>query len=288
MHSAISPTEIAYFGKPGSFSHLVAQKVAASQQIAEQHLTPCETVHDVFHHTQRDPSRLGVVPIENSSAGMIESTIDHLINERGPLQILGEYALNVRLALLAKNHGEIRLISSHFAPLQHCELWLKEHYPGVATEVSESTSSAAHRASLEPGVAAIAPLSSAARYALETVQFPIGGNIKNLTQFFLMGHPACLLSAAESTPRETSLAAVLKNQVGSLCKFLTPFADFKINLKRIKSLNVYGQPNTYVFFVGIESNIAEPAMTAAMESAGQQCHELRLLGSYPVHPSFDS
>jgi prephenate dehydratase len=275
------PIYLAYFGKPGSFSHLVAQRIAP-----EEALTSRETVADVFQFVRDQPNHLGVVPVENSSAGMIESTIQHLVHERSGLQILAEYALHVRLALLqAKGTQDVKLICSHFAPLQHCQGWLEENFPGVKLEAVDSTTAAAARAAQEPGVAAIAPLSAGSRYGLETIHFPIGGEALNLTQFFLLGQQPLVHQEARV---ETSLALVLKNEVGSLCRFLTPFALQKINLKRIKSQNVYGHPNTYIFFVGVEASAQSPQMVEALAAAQPHSQELHILGSYPVFKPFES
>jgi prephenate dehydratase len=274
--------KLGYFGKPGSFSHLIASRIAKSGE----ELVSCESVTDVFVHVGLGKSNLGIVPVENSSAGMIESTINHLVMESAPPTVLAEYALNVKLAFLSKSYVDpILKIYSHFAPLQHCESWLKRTYPNATLIPVESTSAAAALAEKEPGTAAISQFSAAERYGLQVLHFPIDEQAQNLTQFFLLGHAS---DSRPEPPTETSLAVALKNVTGSLCRFLSAFAELKINLKRIKSQNVYGRPNTYIFFIGIEAAAESQAMRQALSAAQEHAEKLKILGSYPVYAPFES
>jgi prephenate dehydratase len=149
----------------------------------------------------------------------------------------------------------------------------------------ESTSAAAALAENEPGTAAISQFSAAERYGLNVLHYPIDEAAQNLTQFFLIGHPTNLLPEPAA---ETSLAVTLKNETGSLCRFLNAFAELKINLKRIKSQNVYGRPNTYIFFIGIEAPLESQLMQQALGAAEAHAQQLRILGSYPVFSPFES
>ena len=281
---AMTRTELAYFGKPGSFTHLVAKKITLG---SKSKLVSKGTVQEVFEYVKSRKTRAGIVPIENSSGGMIPDTVDNLVSEHNDLVIQEEYSLNVRLALLGKKRQVIKKIYSHFAPLDHCAKWLKKNYPDAAPIIVESTTAAAMRAAREKNAAAIAPQSAAKKYKLDVIYFPINAEVRNLTQFFVLGHESAGRAATEPA-QETSLSVVLKNKVGSLYHFLKPFADNALNLKRIMSRNIIGQPNTYIFFVGVEASIDNPAMKVAMEEAHSHCSEIRVLGSYPVYPPFES
>ncbi len=272
-------TELVYFGKPGSFTHLVAKKIPGKPRLVSR-----GTVQEVFEYVKQKKSRLGIVPIENSSSGMIPDTVDHLVGEKHGLIIQEEHAINVKLALLGKKGRAIKKVYSHFAPFQHCQEWLKRHYPDAEQIIVESTSAAAMRAGKERYAAAIAPRTAAAKYKLDVLQFPINERVPNRTQFFVLGHE----KKQSGEARETSLSVILKNKVGSLCSFLKPFSDNGINLKRIISRNIVGHPNTYVFFVGVEAPIGDAAMKKAMDGARTHCSEIRVLGSYPVYPPFES
>jgi prephenate dehydratase len=271
-------TELVYFGQPGSFTHIVAGRIAGKSKLVSR-----DTVGEVFDYVRKKKNARGIVPIENSSAGMILEAVDNLVNDSG-LFIQDEYAINVKLALLGKEGRAVKKIYSHFAPFHHCQNWLKKHYPEAERCVVDSTSAAAKLAGGERFSAAIAPLSAAAKYHLEVLHYPIGDSHENLTQFFLLGHE----QTASRDVRQTSLSVVLKNQVGSLCSFLTCFAREGINLKRIMSQPIVGQPNNYIFFIGVEAPTSNKAMKKAMEASRPYCKELRVLGSYPVHPPFES
>ncbi len=271
-------TELVYFGKPGSFTHIVAGQIAGKSKLVSR-----DTVGEVFDYVKKKKNARGIVPIENSSAGMILEAVDNLVNDSG-LFIQDEYALNVKLALLGKDGRAVKKIYSHFAPFHHCQNWLKKHYPDAEQCVVDSTSAAARLASRERFAAAIAPISATAQYPLDVLHFPIGDSRENLTQFFLLGHG----KTASKHVRQTSLSVVLKNQVGSLCSFLTCFSKEGINLKRIMSQPIVGQPNNYIFFIGVEAPASDKSMKRAMEASRPFCKEMRVLGSYPVHPPFES
>ena len=270
--------ELVYFGKPGSFTHIVAGQIAGKSKLVSR-----DTVGEVFDYVKKKKNARGIVPIENSSAGMILESVDNLVNDFG-LFIQDEYAINVKLALLGKKGRAVKKIYSHFAPFHHCQNWLKKHYPDAERCVVVSTSAAARLASQERFAAAIAPISAAAKHNLDVLHFPIGDNHENLTQFFLLGHE----KTSSKHVRQTSLSVVLKNQVGSLCSFLTCFAREGINLKRIMSHPIVGQPNNYIFFIGVEAPISDKSMKKAMEASRIYCKKMRILGSYPVHPPFES
>jgi chorismate mutase/prephenate dehydratase len=270
--------ELVYFGKPGSFTHLVAGRIAGKAKLISR-----ATVGEVFNYVKKKKTARGIVPIENSSAGMIVDTVENLVNEPGVV-VQDEYALNVKLALLGTEGRAVKKIYSHFAPFHHSQGWLKKHYPGAEQCVVDSTSAAARLAAKDKNAASIGPMSAAKKYRLDVLHFPIGDTRQNLTQFFLLGHEKTVSPGV----RQTSVAAVLKNQVGSLCNFLTCFAKEEINLKRIMSQPIVGQPNNYVFFISVEAPISDKAMKRALQASRTYCKVIRVLGSYPVHPPFES
>ncbi len=278
---ALAPVdfEVAYLGPEGSFSHLVAQK-----RYPDRPLKPFRTVPEVFSYLEQHEHDKGIVPIENSSGGMIVQTVDGLIEHACTLFIQEELSLNVRLALLAKPGAEIRAVYSHFAPLQHCEPWLKEHYPEAKTIPQPSTSGSAEAAAREPGVAAIGQLAMAEMYGLEVVAYPIRDEVPNITQFFVVGHTREETAQAE----KTSLVVALANHAGSLFSFLKPFAETGVNLTRIESRPTVGQPNTYRFLVELHGTEKDDAVRAAFRGAQAVSTQFYNVGSYPVLPRYQS
>lgn len=269
---------IAYLGPEHTFSHLVARK-----RFPEGRLIPCVSIAEVIAFAEVSQNHLGLVPIENSSGGMILETVDRLLEEAQPLFIHEELALHVRLALIGHPGEAPVVVFSHWAPLGHCRRWVEERYPGIELRVAESTAEAARLAAKTPRAAALATREAAAATGLAVLHYPVEEGIVNLTQFVLLGR-------GKPTPggRETSLVFSLPQEPGSLCSFLEAFRTEKINLKRIVSRPVPGQPNTYVFFVSLEGSDEEPPMERALRKAEQRALRCRSLGSYPVLAPYDS
>lgn len=271
--------EIVFFGKPGSFTHTVAQKISRSQKLVSQ-----ETIRDVLDYVKKSPHRQGIIPIENTSGGMVPDTIDNLMSKQNSLVILDEYALNVKLHLLARKGTRIQKIYSHFMPFHHCQKWLKKYYPRVTCIPVESTSQAAQRAFSEEGTAAIAQERSAKEYKLQMIRKNIGDYPLNITQFYRIGHP----TPPSPKATETSLCMILKDEVGSLHEALSIFSQNKVNLRRIMSRPVPGKVNQYIFFLSVEASTREPQMKKALLQAKKIVADIRILGCYPVHAPFES
>ena len=271
--------DIAYLGPEGSFAHLVAQK-----RYPNHSLIPFRTVPEVFEYLDNNAGVKGIVPIENSSGGLITPTIDGIIEHACTLLIEEELSIDVKLALMAKAGTTITKIYSHFAPLHHCESFIREHYPNAKTVSCDSTSAAAQAAASEVGAAAIGPLVNADMCGLDVVLYPIADEVPNITQFFVVGHTR--QDAANS--EKTSLVVALPNEPGSLMYFLKPFADSGVNLTRIESRPIVGHPNTYMFLVEVKGTESKPAVRDAFAGARAASTKFFDVGSYPVCARFKS
>jgi len=271
---------VACLGPEGSFSHLIA-----TERFPEGELVLLGGVEEVFTWLTDKPDALGVVPIENSSGGIIIATVDRLMDPKCGLHILEELTLDVKLALLGRSGQRIDVIYSHYMPFYHCDEWLKANHPNAKRVPLPSTSQSAARAAAEPNAAAIGSRSNAERHGLELLQFPIEENIINITQFFLIGHQANEVSTANN---RTALVVELPDKPGILCSFLTPFAETAVSLKRIESRPVRGQPNTYRFYIEIEGSPAEPVVAAALVKADSIASTIHAVGSYPTGRRFES
>jgi chorismate mutase / prephenate dehydratase len=281
MSSPASPTAtIACLGPEGSFSHLLTQ-----QRFPAAPVQLLGTIGEVFEHLAAHPGTLGIVPIENSSGGFIIDTVDRLVDGRSGLHIIEELTLDVRLALLGRPGVEVRTIHSHAMPFFHCDEWLRAHYPTARRVVESSTAKAAEKAATEVGAAAIGPRQNAERHGLTLLHYPISGEVPNITQFYLLGQQE---NAAEMGNQRTALVVELPDQPGSLCRFLTPLSHAGINLKRLESRPIRGQPNQYHFFIEIAGSPAEPHFRSALEQTVADGATLRSLGSYPAGRRFES
>lgn len=272
-------SEIAYLGPEGSFAHTVAL-----QRYPNSVLTPFRTVPEIFDYLERHEKVKGVVPIENSSGGLIHDTVDGIIEHACTLLIEEELSINVTLALMAKKGTQITKIYSHFAPIHHCESFLKKYYPNAETIACASTSAAAQKAAGETGAAAIGPVVNAETCGLEVLVYPIEKEVPNVTQFFVVGHNR--QEAAKGA--KTSLVVALDNTPGSLCAFLRPFAESGVNLTRIQSRPIVGQPNTYRFLVELVGTENHPAVSKALQCARQIATKFYDVGAYPVAPRYQA
>lgn len=273
------PSEtIAYFGPEGSFTHMVARR-----RYSGHHLVGFKTIPEVFEYLDDTPDAKVVVPIENSSGGAIIPTIDGLIDRAQRVFIEEELSLNVKLALLGHKDRPFEVVYSHFAPLQHCEKWLKRNYPNARALAAPSTSAAAQFAKQEENAAAIGPIQNAELHGLDILYYPIEKDIENVTQFYVISH----LHQNSPESKKTSYIVALPNSIGSLCDFLEPFKNARVNLTRIQSRPIIGQPNSHLFFVELEGHEESAAVRDALvgaESAGAVIHSL---GSYPVSPRYE-
>lgn len=275
-----SPVSVAYLGPEGTFSHLVARKHFGSTAL----LVPQASVYDVFAYVRGGANRTGLVPIENSSGGTIYETIDGLVEHAGKVVIGEELSLNVRLALLGRRGETIRALYSHFVPLQHVQPWVRQHLPGVRLHRTASTARAAEAAAAEAGAAALGTRDAGRRYGLEVLQFPVHSEVPNITEFITItrgGTPA-------SRSTKTSLLVTLENRPGSLLDFLQAFKDSGVNLTRLLSRPIIGQPKSYLFVVDVQGTPTAPAVKAALTQARRAAASLTVLGVYPVRKMYAS
>lgn len=274
------PPTIACLGPEGSFSHLITQMRFPGAAVSLR-----DNVGDVFDFLAANPDALGIVPIENSSGGFIIDTVDRLVDVRCTLRIVEELTLDVKLALLGREGEKIVSIHSHAMPFYHGDDWLKTNYPDVKRVVEPSTAKAAEKAAITSGAAAIGPRQNAERHALQVLHFPIAGEVPNITQFYLIGHTANTPSLEHN---RTALVVELPDRPGSLCRFLTPLSDGGINMKRLESRPIRGQPNKYRFYIEIEGSEADPRVKQALEQTKADGATIRSVGSYSAGRRFES
>jgi chorismate mutase/prephenate dehydratase len=280
MTDSSHPQTLACLGPEGSFSHLLTQMRFPAAQVQLM-----AGIGEVFDFIRTHPDALGIVPIENSSGGFIVDTVDRLVDERCGLHIQEELTLDVKLALLGRHCSEIKTIHSHAMPFFHSDEWLKSNYPEAKRIVEASTAKAAEKAAIQEGAAAIGPRQNAQRHGLDILHFPIAGEVPNITQFFLLGHQE---NTRSTTNNRTALVVELPDRPGSLCRFLTPLSDSAINMKRLESRPIRGQPNKYRFYIEIEGSPADPHVQAALDQTRTDGATLRSVGSYPAGLRFES
>jgi len=220
-----------------------------------------------------------VVPVENSTEGMVAHTLDLLAES--PLAICAEVSLAVRHCLLARpgtTLAQVRKVVAHPQALAQCRGWLGTHLPGVATEQEASNARAAERARAEAGVGAIAAEAAADAYGLAVLAQAIQDDPGNLTRFVVL--------AAHDTEQptgddKTSILFSVRDEVGILSRMLRPFATHGIDLIKIESRPLRGRPWEYVFFLDLKGHRRERRVQRALADVERSALRLKVLGSYP-------
>lgn len=265
---------IAFLGPSGTFTEEAALKHFGHAVKT----TAVNTIGDVFLEVESGAADYGVVPIENSTEGVITHTLDNFT--RSPLKIVGEVELPVHHCLSSQvlDIKDVKLIYSHQQSLAQCRNWLDAHLPGVPTEAVTSNAAAARRAAQQAKhAAAIASRSAAQKYQLNILAGNIEDKPNNSTRFLIVGAS----TAAASGVDKTSLLVSAANKPGALCKLLAPFARHNVSMTRIESRPAHGAKWEYVFFLDLEGHVSEPALQAALQELNQTSNIVNILGSYP-------
>jgi len=266
------PLRVAYLGPRATFSHLAAmERFGLSAQFLAM-----RSIAEVFAEVEKDNADFGVVPVENSTEGVVSHTLDMFVDS--PLLICGEVVVEAALHLLSKasSLGELRKIYSHPHGLAESRKWLERNAPHVSVVETSSTGAAAEIAASEPGAAAIASELAASLYDLSVLQRRIEDHPNNFTRFLIIGKKNAPPTAAD----KTSILFSIKDRVGALHRMLLPFAERQINLTKIESRPSKKKVWEYVFYVDFEGHASEPRAREALARLQEDCIFLKVLGSY--------
>ena len=271
--AAEKPLQVAYLGPEGSFTQAATLKQFGGS-IAPQSMS---TIADVFNAVEVGNASYGVVPVENSTEGMVSHTLDRFINT--PLKINGEVSLRIHHYLLSKetNLAEVTKIYGHPQALAQCRQWLANHCPNCEQVSVNSNSEAAKTVATEPGAAAIAADRAAGIYDLVTLASNIEDEADNTTRFLVIGRQ----DIGPSGQDKTALLVSTKNQPGALYTILEPLAKSGITMTRIESRPSRQGVWEYVFFIDIEGHRDDSDIAKALSQLEQASSMYRVLGSYP-------
>jgi len=264
---------IAFLGPEGTFTQAAALKhFGHSVQTL-----PLATIGDVFREVESGTASYGVVPVENSTEGVINHTLDEFMNSS--LKICGEVELRIHHHLLSKNPDlrNIHKVYSHRQSLAQCRKWLDTHLSHVQQLDVSSNAEAARLASTDNESAAIAGESAADIYHLDYLAKNIEDHPDNTTRFLVVGKRATPPSGND----KTSMLVYTHNKPGALHAMLQPFAKHNISMTRIESRPSRQGMWTYVFFIDIEGHIENDNVSQAMQELEQTANLVKVLGSYP-------
>jgi chorismate mutase/prephenate dehydratase len=267
------PTRVAFLGPEGTFTQAAALRHfgAAVQTVA------VGSIDAVFREVEAGANDYGVVPVENSTEGVVSYTLDLFV--RSPLVICGEVELRIHHCLLGaeRERNHIQRVFSHQQSFAQCRKWLDLHLPATERIGVSSNAEAARRAAAEPGSAAVAGEVAAAIYQLETLASNIEDEPGNTTRFLVIGRQVVPPTGAD----KTSLLLSAKNQPGALYALLEPFARHGISMTRIESRPARSGTWEYVFFVDVEGHAQEANVADALCEIGKKASLTKVLGSYP-------
>ncbi len=267
------PVRVAFLGPKATFT----QEAAIRQFGLSARFVPAKNIPAVFDDVLRGRADYGVVPVENSTEGIVSHTLDMFLDT--DLKIYAEILLEVTQSLLSLSGKmeEIRKVVSHPQALAQCRNWLEENLPDIPQMDVSSTARAAEIATEDPGCAALASEMAATLYGLRVVQHKIEDNPNNFTRFLVISRN----SPQPGDHDKTSLMFSVRDAPGILCRMLEPFSKRNINLTKIESRPIKKKAWEYVFFLDLEGNLSDPKVTAAVEELRGHCQFVKSLGSYP-------
>jgi chorismate mutase/prephenate dehydratase len=268
------PLKIGYLGPEGTFSQQAVQKHFGHSAKG----LPLASVEEVFDEVAAGHADFGVVPVENSGQGTIQSTLDLFLSS--PLRICGEVELRVHQYLLSRTgHIEdIERVYSHGLSLGQCRAWLRQHLPKAEKIAVTSNAEAARRARNADDAAAIAGENAAHVYGLRIVAGPIEDRPDNTTRFLVIGRSLFPPSGND----RTSLMVFVRDQPGALFKVLEPLARRGVSMNRIESRPAHTGLWQYAFFIDVGGHIDEAPLRDVVSDLEDFAENVTVLGSYPV------
>ncbi|MDX2465639.1 MAG: prephenate dehydratase [Porticoccus sp.] len=268
------PIKVAFLGPEGTFTQEAALKHFGHSAIT----VPMNAIDEVFREVDAGAANYGVVPVENSTEGVINHTLDTFLDSS--LKICGEVELRIHHHLLVgpSTHAEnITRVYSHAQSLAQCRKWLDAHYPKAERVAVSSNAEAAKRIKGEWNSAAIAGDMAAELYGLEKLSEKIEDRPDNSTRFLIIGRERI----AQSGEDKTSIIVAARNEPGALHSLLEPFYREGIDLTRVETRPSRTGKWTYVFFVDFKGHKDDPKVAAVLAEVSQVVADLRVLGSYP-------
>lgn len=268
------PLRIGFLGPQGTFSEQAVRRHFGHSA----HGLPLASIEEVFGEVAAGNADFGVVPVENSGQGTIQSTLDMFLTS--DLRICGEVELRVHQHLLSRtgNLAEVERVYAHPMSLAQCQAWLRQHLPGAERVPVSSNAEAARRARLADDAAAIAGEWAGHVYHLRRIAGPIEDRPDNTTRFLVLGRELL----APSGNDRTSLLVSVRDQPGALYQVLTPLARHGVSMARIESRPSHEGLWQYAFFIDIQGHVEEPAVRAALDELAACAARVKVLGSYPL------
>ncbi|MBQ0932859.1 prephenate dehydratase [Ideonella alba] len=273
-----TPTRVAYLGPAGTFSEEAALGYFGSSIVR----VPCASIDEVFRNTSAGVADFGVVPVENSTEGMVARSLDIFLTT--PLFIIGETSLFVRHNLLRKDNSldAIEAVCAHPQALAQCHEWLSLHLPQAERRPVASNAEGARQAGQDARLAGIASVRAANEYGLHVVAPAIQDDAHNRTRFAIVTDPHRHPAPKASGHDCTSLVVSVNNRPGAMYDILAPLKKHGVSMSRLESRPARSGQWEYYFFIDLQGHPDESRVDQAMKELREACAFFKVLGTYPV------
>jgi chorismate mutase/prephenate dehydratase len=273
-----SPVRVAYLGPVGTFSEQAALQFFGA---SIEHV-PCISIDEVFRATATGSAEYGVVPVENSTEGVVSRSLDLFLNS--PLHIIGEVSLMVRhnLLRLSDSLENIEAVYAHPQALAQCQGWLSTHLPNAERRTASSNAEGARLASTNPAWAGIASDRAASQFALHTAAYAIQDDAFNRTRFAVVCLPQTLPSPPPSGKDCISLVVSVPNRPGAVHDILVPLKVHGVSMTRFESRPARSGQWEYYFYIDLQGHPSQDNVKAALADLQRLCAFYKVLGTYPV------
>ena len=273
-----SPVRVAYLGPAGTFSEQAALEYFGT---SIEHV-PCVSIDEVFRAAAAGSASFGVVPVENSTEGVVSRSLDLLLNS--PLHIVGEVSLMVRhnLLRLTDSLENIEVIFAHPQALAQCHGWLTTHLPHVERRAASSNAEGARLASTNPAWAGIVSERAATQLALHTAAHAIQDDAFNRTRFAVICLPQTLAAPSATGKDCTSLLVSVPNCPGAVHDILVPLKTHGVSMTRFESRPARSGEWDYYFYIDLQGHPSQDHVKAALVELQQLCAFYKVLGTYPI------
>ena len=265
---------IAYLGPPGTYTQSAVTKHFGNSV----QTSPQRTIPDVFDAIASDEVHYGVVPIENSTEGTVNQSLDSFL--KSDIRICGEVSIPIHHMFMAQDgvrDEDVQVIYSHQQSFAQCREWITRHFAQVEQHVVSSNAEGAKQAKQVTNAAAIASEMSATQYSLSVLHRRIEDQKDNTTRFLVLGKQKVGVSGHD----KTSILVQTANKAGALVEVLSPFKDRNISLSQVVPRPALSGHWSYVFFIDLEGHVEDDNVRTALDEVAERSMEIKVLGSYP-------
>lgn len=273
-----TPTRVAYLGPAGTFSEEAALGYFGSSLVRVM----CASIDEVFRTTAAGAADFGVVPVENSTEGVVARSLDIFLTT--PLFIIGETSLFVRHNLMRKDNAleGIEAVCAHPQALAQCHGWLSAHLPHAERRPVSSNAEGARQAGQDSRLAAIASVRASSEYGLHVISPAIQDDPHNRTRFAIVTDPHRHPAPKASGHDCTSLVVSVSNRPGAVHDMLVPLKKHGVSMTRFESRPARSGQWEYYFYIDLQGHPDEPKVQVALQELREACAYFKVLGTYPL------